>query len=127
MKTKVLMVATVAYLGISGIGLTFLPQEILSFFSISPDTSIVLFLQIIGAMYLGFAMMNWISRNGLIGGIYNRPLVLGNFIHFVVSAFALIKVVNQFEGSHFGIMITITILYVIFGLSFGFLLRASPV
>lgn len=121
------MVATVGYLGIAGLGLTFLPQEISMFLGASIDTFNVLVLQILGALYLGFAMMNWTARNSLIGGIYNRPLVFGNFIHFLISAFALIKVASQYEGSQFTVILVITILYAIFSLSFGLLLRSSPV
>ena len=127
MNTKTLMIATVAYLGVVGFGLTFLPQEIITFFGAETNQTLVLVLQIMGALYLGFGMMNWMSKNSMIGGIYNRPLVLGNFLHFLVSAFALIKIVRHYSDNQFIAILTITILYSIFALCFGYLLKTNPI
>jgi hypothetical protein len=127
MNTKILMVASVIYLGIVGLGLTFLPREIAGFFEAGNNEILILALQIIGALYLGFGMMNWMAKNNLMGGIYSRPLVFGNFLHFLVSAFALIKVVGKFSENRFAVIITISILYSIFALCFGYLLRTSPI
>ena len=127
MNTKILMIATVIYLGIVGFGLTFLPREIAGFFEAGNNVMLTSALQVIGALYLGFGMMNWMAKNNLIGGIYSRPLVFGNFLHFLVSAFALIKVVGKFSENRFIVIITISILYSIFTLCFGYLLRNSPI
>lgn len=126
MNTKFLMIATAIYLGIVGFGLTFLPQEIAMFFEGEANQTFVLALQILGALYLGFGMMNWMAKNSLIGGIYNRPLVFGNLLHFLVSAFALIKVIGKYSENQFVVIITISILYSIFAICFGYLLRVNP-
>lgn len=127
MKTKILMVATSIYLGMVGFGLTFIPQEIAGFFNAGTNRTFILTLQVLGALYLGFAMMNWVAKNSMIGGIYNRPLVLGNLLHFLVSAFALLKTVGKYAESQFIIIITITIFYSIFALSFGYFLGTDPI
>lgn len=127
MNTKILMLVTAIYLGVTGIGLIFLPHEIASFFDAEKNESFILTLQILGSLYLGFGMMNWLTKKSLIGGIYNRQLVLGNLFHFLVSAFALIKVVRQYDGSQFKVILIITILYSLFSLCFGYLLKASPI
>lgn len=44
-----------------------------------------------GTLYLGFAMLNWIAREKLIGGIYSRPVAIGNFIHFLSGTIILTK------------------------------------
>lgn len=127
MNTKYLMTVTALYLGITGFGLTFLPIEIAEFFDAGTNRTFILTLQIFGSLYLGFGMMNWMAKNNLIGGIYNRPLVFGNLLHFFVSAFALIKVVGNYADYQFKVILTITILYSLFAVCFGYLLRTSPV
>ena len=127
MNTKILMTATALYLGIIGFGLTFLPQEIASFFNTETNHTFILTLQIFGSLYLGFGMMNWIAKNKLVGGIYNRPLVFGNLLHFLVSAFALIKVVGKYSEKQFIVILTISILYSFFAACFVYLLRKSPI
>lgn len=126
MNTKILMLATSIYLALAGIGLTFLPQEIGEFFATDINRILILVFQILGALYLGFAMMNWMSKNSMIGGIYNRPLVFGNLLHFLVSTFALIKIVGEFSGNSFIALMIITVLYSIFTICFGYLMRTSP-
>lgn len=127
MNTKILMIVVSLYLGIVGFGLTFLPQEIAFFFENEVNQTFVLALQILGALYLGFGMMNWMAKNSLIGGIYNRPLIFGNLLHFLVSAFALIKMIKKYSENQFIVIITISILYFIFTISFGYLLRTNPI
>ena len=127
MNTKILMIASAIYLGIVGIGLTFLPLEIARFFEAETNRTLILALQILGALYLGFGMMNWMAKNSMIGGIYSRPLVFGNLLHFLVSAFALIKMVGKYSENQFVVIITISILYSIFAICFGYLLRTSPI
>ncbi|MBZ0199986.1 MAG: hypothetical protein K8H86_08970 [Ignavibacteriaceae bacterium] len=127
MNTKILMIAAAIYLGIVGFGLIFLPQEIAQFFEAGANRTLVLALQILGALYLGFGMMNWMAKNNMIGGIYSRPLVFGNLLHFLVSAFALIRVASQYSENQFAVIITISIIYSIFTLCFGYLLRTNQI
>ena len=127
MNTKILMIATAIYLGVVGLGLTFFPQEIAKFFEAGANQTFILALQILGALYLGFGMMNWMAKNSLIGGIYSRPLVFGNLLHFLVSAFALIKMVGKYSENQFVVILTISILYSVFAICFIYLLRTSPI
>ncbi|MBT8101286.1 MAG: hypothetical protein KJO82_16135, partial [Gammaproteobacteria bacterium] len=55
------------------------------------DNATVLLIQMMGALYLGFAILNWAARGVIIGGIYARPLALGNFLHFAMVGVMLIK------------------------------------
>lgn len=85
----------------------------------------VLILQILGAAYFGFAMLNWMTKHNLIGGIYSKPLVIGNLVHFLVSSLALIKILGNTEN-HFEIILLITIIYSVFTLCFGFIFITDP-
>lgn len=57
----------------------------------TPERWSPLIVQIAGALYLGFAALNWAAQANLIGGIYSRPVAIGNFIHFTVAAMVLLK------------------------------------
>ena len=110
-------------MGSAGILLSFLPQEIAAYMHWGESNSIVL--QILGALYFGFAMVNWMSKANLIGGIYNRPLAIGNFSHFFIAALTLIKI--SVKSSLPWGMIIMTIVYSIFAIAFGYILFTHPV
>lgn len=85
------MMASSGIMGTAGFVLTFLPEEILHLLEMAPANLNVLFLQIMGALYLAFAMLNWMARANLIGGIYSKPVAVGNFAHFFIAGITIIK------------------------------------
>ena len=125
MNTKFLMITSAVILGIMGFGLTFMPEEISKVVGAEPNQIAILVLQILGSTYLGFAMLNWMTKNNLIGGIYSRPLVIGNLAHFLLSSFALIKIVLHLENQN-AIIISLTIIYSVLMLCFGYVYMANP-
>ena len=124
-NTKIIMISSTLFLGMSGAILTFLPNEIISSIGIRPSHITTLFLQLMGAMYLGFAMLNWMAKGTLIGGIYNRPIAIGNLMHFGVGAIALIKIIFKIL-THKEIVIALAAVYVIFAILFAYVLRTNP-
>jgi hypothetical protein len=90
MNTKLVMSLSALVMGITGILLSFMPSEIAGLISQEAGNYVVL-LQVTGAMYFAFAMMNWTARANLIGGIYARPIAIANLTHFVMGALALGK------------------------------------
>ena len=125
MKTKLLMASSAVFLGIIGILLSFLPNEIAEYFSVEPTIITILFLQILGALYLGFGILNWAAKGTLIGGIYNKPIALGNLMHFIVGAITLVRVISNVQ-THTEIIIFLTVLYVIFALLFVYVFKTNP-
>ena len=125
MKTKLLMTSSAVFFGIIGILLSFLPNEIAEYLSVEPTIITILFLQILGALYLGFGILNWTAKGTLIGGIYNRPITLGNLMHFVVGAITLVKVISNIQ-THTEIIIFLTVFYVIFALLFAYVFKTNP-
>lgn len=91
MNTKVLMMASSIVMGVLGICFTFLPDEFLGFVDIKSSVINTLVVQIMGALYFAFAMQNWMAKGNLIGGIYSKPVAIGNFTHFVVGGLLLGK------------------------------------
>ena len=91
MQTKFLMTLSALSMFVLGIIALFLPKEILIYFGMTVVNLAVLLIQITGALYLAFAMLNWMSRGGVMGGIYGRPVTMANFLHFAVVAVTLFK------------------------------------
>ena len=125
MKTKLLMTSSALFCGIIGILLSFLPNEIAEYLSVEPTIITILFLQILGAIYLGFGILNWTAKGTLIGGIYNKPIALGNLMHFIVGAITLVKVISNIQ-THTEIIIFLTVFYVIFALLFVYVFKTNP-
>lgn len=124
MKTKILMTASALFLLLLGIALTFLPQETLTYLGSGPAPLPVLLVQAAGALYLGFAFLNWTARGMLIGGIYNRPVSLGNFLHFAAGATALLK--GALGGHTDGLVLSVAVIYLVFAVWFGKVVFTHP-
>lgn len=108
-----------------GAGALFMPQEILLRYG-APDSEVALLIvQAAGALYLGFAIMNWMLQGTLIGGIYNRPAALGNFLHFAVVAAILLKAAAA--GSRITEVLIGAVIYAIIALWFGVVLFTHPI
>jgi len=120
--TKILMTASAFFLVIVGILLSFLPQEALHLIGKEDDLSFIL--QLCGALLFGFGMLNWMVKGSLIGGIYNKGVVVANFAHFFIGSSILIK--QYAKNTDFIYLLVIVIIYCIFSIGFGYLLLNSP-
>lgn len=123
MNTKLLMISSAILMGIIGLALTFLPHELAEAVNLTADGWSVLILQVLGAQYLAFAMVNWMAKSNLIGGIYSKPVAIGNFMHFMISSLALIRGAVAGEVLLYWM---VTAVYVIFGLAFGYIFFNDP-
>ena len=126
MNTKIVMTSSALFLAIIGILISFLPDEIAAYLDVEPNLITILFLKLLSALYMGFGILNWMARETLIGGIYNRPIAIGNFMHFGVGAFALVRIATDVQ-SHLGIIILVMAVYVIFAILFAFIFRTNPI
>lgn len=91
MNSRLLMSVTAALLAVLGLTCSFAPQELLGLVGAPAPPPAVLCIQALGAAWLGFAILDWNARGAPFGGIYGRPVALGNFLHFAVIAAALAK------------------------------------
>ena len=124
MNTKSLMTLSAIILALIGISLIFFPKEILNYFGSSVSDTFEL-MQIIGSLYFAFAMLNWMSKGSIIGGIYNRPISIANLTHFVIAAFALVRGILSNPSLSYMIWL-ITIMYSIFAILFGIMAFNHP-
>jgi hypothetical protein len=124
--TRVLMTASAAFLGALGACASFLPREILAH-AASPGGSFAeLMIQLAGAAWIAFAAVNWSARGNLLGGIYGRPIALGNFALFAIGAITLLKNLSDLRGS--AILLVVAVVYSAFAACFGYVLfGAGPV
>jgi hypothetical protein len=126
MNTKWIMIATSLLLGVSGIALTFAPDLIIGSLGVNPSQVSIIFGQILGALYFGFAMLDWMTKESLIGGIYNRPVAVANFTHFMIAGLALVKA--SISNPQIPILlILVSGVYAVLALLFGILLFRHPI
>lgn len=125
MKTRILMRASALTIGVIGLALSFLPAEILAYYGVQSEWGGELVLQAAGAAYVGFALMNWTARDILIGGIYSRPLALGNFVHFVVVSITFLKVL--LDGHVRPDVVIAFAVFAVFAVWFGFVAFTHPI
>lgn len=106
-----------------GAGLIFLPKDLAQLAGVDPNTVTAIILQVLGSLYFAFAMLNWMSKGNLIGGIYGRPIAVGNFTHFFVGGLGLIKTAIIFPTA---LMVSSAAVYGIFAGLFGLILFTHP-
>jgi hypothetical protein len=119
---KLVMTASAVAMAIAGLAGSFLPHELLRAGSIPAEGVLPVAVQLYAALLLGFAIVNWMAKDSLIGGIYNRPLAVGNLLHFASGALALLK-----YGPGKTIEVIVTVVYVALALGFAMIVFRSPV
>jgi len=125
MNTKLLMTSSALVMGVTGVVLSFLPKEIHSYLSPESGNFLdVLILQILGALYFAFAMVNWTSKGNLIGGIYSRPIAIGNVTHFTIGALAIVKMYFAHAQT---LLLILTLVYAAFAIMFTIVFFTHPV
>lgn len=123
MRTNALMSSSALFMACVGLAATFFPHELVVRFDPLAQGFAVLVVQITGALYLGFAILNWTARRSVIGGIYNRPIALGNFLHFLMVFLVLLGGAAWRMGL---LALAFTLLYALFAVWFGVVLFTSP-
>lgn len=117
------MTVSAVIMGVAGILLTFLSEELLGYISSGEQKPLLLILQILGALYFAFAMLNWMARGNIMGGIYSRPIAIGNVTHFFIGSMALL---NSESQQHSVFIWVAGVVYLALAISFGFVLFRHP-
>ena len=126
MNTKLLMTASSLVLGFAGVSALFAPDVLLGMVGVPMGNPLSVLIQLLGALYFSVALMNWTAKDSAIGGIYARPVSLGNFAHFFIGALLLIRYQLSNEFNLF--IMLILIIYVIFASLFYWLVfRATGI
>lgn len=121
--TTLLMSTSATFMGGLGVGASLFPETILTGLDVESEHALLLLLKVVGALYLGFAGLNWMARHHLIGGIYSRPVAIGNFLHFFAAAIVMVEqLLTQSVGSAF---VAVAAAYIVFAGSFGYVVSAK--
>lgn len=120
MNTRLLLMASSVVMGQVGAVASFAPAELLGALRVTPTEPLPVLIQLLGALYLAFAVANWTAKDSLIGGIYARPLALRNLVHFLVAALALGK--YEMRAGWQGPLVAAMVVYASFALAFAWLL-----
>lgn len=122
--TRLLMMLSAIFMAVAGLITSYFPDKVLETHGTVPDGPTLLLIQMMGALYLGFALLNWTARGVIIGGIYARPLALGNFLHFAMVAVMLTR-----EALDHGViqLATSAAVFGAFAIGFGVVLFRPPV
>jgi len=125
MNTKLLLAASAAFMAVLGLAATFAPQEIAARAGVPAASALAhLAVQTAGALYLGFAANNWMVKHIAMGGIYGRPLALGNLLHFSVAAIAMAKAIAG--GHRDAVLIAVALIYAAFAVAFTLVVFGPP-
>jgi hypothetical protein len=124
LHTRTLLTISSLFLLAMGVVLTFAPEETLHYFGMPAWPPLQFLAQSAGGLYLGFAILDWMSKYSVIGGIYGRPLVMGNFLHFFAVAATLARSGGMMrEHPIFRVLLAV---YVLLAVWFGLVLRTNP-
>ncbi len=112
-----LLTISAAYNTLLGLLTSFLPEEILMALKVPASPLSILLIQILGAFFIGFAMINYLAKNSPIGGIYNKAILMGNIAYHCIAAIVFIKFVLS-DNLYGEVVILLTTMYLIIGAGF---------
>ena len=98
-RPNIILLASSGVYFIAGIGALFVPGELLEMGGAESTDAAEPLVQILGAAVLGFATMNWYSRNTIIGGILGRLIVAPNFTFTFIATAVLARTLIPEGGS----------------------------
>ncbi len=94
MISTMLSRASAGLLVLGGLALLFAPDVILPRLIPGFPVPGVWLGQLVAAAWLALAILNWLNRGVLLGGIYGRAVVVTNAVFYFVGAIVLLKTVT---------------------------------
>jgi len=118
--SRIIMVLSSVIMGVVALLLIFLTGEAAAWMNLGEQGAPLL--QITGSLYFGFALANWTARGSILGGIYGRALLFGNFGHFFTAGIFLVKLASGEPELPY---LMAAMVYAVFAIAFGYLLVYS--
>jgi hypothetical protein len=126
MNTKLLMTTSSLVLGLAGLFALFAPENLLAMLGVPMVNPLSVLIQLMGALYFSIALMNWTAKDSIIGGIYARPISLGNFAHFFSGTLLLAKYVLS-NGFNVSILLMLVVYTIFASLFYWLVFRATGI
>jgi hypothetical protein len=126
MNARLLMTASALVLALLGLPCVFAPEIVLEKLGGSAPPGAQLIVQVTGALYFGFAGLNWMGKANLMGGIYGRPVAIGNLMHFLVAGIALLKAAAASHAPESAPIWVLAAIYAVLAAGFAFIVFGNP-
>jgi len=120
------MTSSSLVLGLAGIFALFAPDVLLAMLSVPMTNPLSVLIQLMGALYFSFALMNWTAKDSIIGGIYARPISLGNFAHFFSGTLLIAKYLLS-NGFNVSILLMLVVYTIFAALFYWLVFRATGI
>ena len=89
MAGRLILSLSAFVLAVLGAATLFAPLELVRAVDPVASSATGAVVQAAGSALLAFAALNWMSRDNRIGGIYGRPLAVGNLLLFTTAALSV--------------------------------------
>ncbi|MDZ7632136.1 MAG: hypothetical protein U5K74_12530 [Gemmatimonadaceae bacterium] len=123
MPTNPLLVTVSVVYGVGGLALLFAPDVIMSQVATGVPPVAIWIAGMFGGALVAMSLLNWFSRQSLIGGIYGRPLLLANLMLLSNITFSSLRLWRAQPAPLFAV---VTVLGAVFVIAFGRLLFRTP-
>ena len=120
------MTSSSLVLGLAGIFALFAPDVLLAMLSVPMTNPLSALIQLMGALYFSFALMNWTAKDSIIGGIYARPISVGNFAHFFSGTLLIAKYLLS-NGFNVSILLMLVVYAICASLFYWLVFRATGI
>ncbi|MFN0156970.1 MAG: hypothetical protein ACKVRP_02735 [Bacteroidota bacterium] len=125
MNTRLVMTISAALLLAHGLVLLFAPELLYTLFDLSHSPDGLVGAQLLSAALIGFGLMNWTARGLVLGGIFGRAVVYGNFVYSLIGFFVSLRAgLGGFGNQYFWIEVILSLASAIV---FSFLLFRGPI
>lgn len=99
MNSRRWMTATSVVFGGVSVVVLFAPVQLLSWLGYQKASGLTLLLQVLGVLLYAMALLNWMARKHVIGGIHARPITMANLAHCFAGSLVLGKHVASGNSS----------------------------
>jgi hypothetical protein len=120
---KLLMIASGWLMAAAGLVLTLAPKETAAAMGYPGAGGVALLVQLLGALYVGFAIVNWMGKNKLTVPAFGKSVALGNFVHFAMAGFSLLRVAY---AAHNALLWSATVICAFLAACFGIVSFGGP-
>jgi hypothetical protein len=125
MITRWIMALSAILLLAHGIALLFAPELLFTLFDLTYSPQGSFSAQLFGSALMSIGLMNWTARGLVLGGIYGRALVYGNFTFSFIGFFVCLRArLNGFSNQYFWIEVVLCLASAIV---FGVMLFRGPI